>query len=162
MGENANINGIKGSVYYKNQGMKGKDLYNDILKIHIKAIKENTLNLPDKNFIEFLDKNPTSGFAKLCGKYCNVKYLKNGIRDPREFVDTGKIGNFVNEVSNFAQSALKSGNVENYAKKALKAKTFNIAANVCISSLLLAGALPKVTFMLRKLVTGKEPEPGLV
>jgi hypothetical protein len=32
LGENVVIKGIRGSVYFKNQGMKGKDLYNDILE----------------------------------------------------------------------------------------------------------------------------------
>ena len=32
--------GIKGNEYVKNQGMKGKDLYNEVLQKHVKAIKE--------------------------------------------------------------------------------------------------------------------------
>lgn len=40
LGEKINIEGIKGSIYFKNQGMKGKDLYNDILKKHKTAIIE--------------------------------------------------------------------------------------------------------------------------
>ena len=40
LGENVNIQGIKGSIYFKNQGTKGKDLYNNILKKHITAINE--------------------------------------------------------------------------------------------------------------------------
>lgn len=39
-GELVKIYGIKGSTYYKNQGMKGEDLYPEILKKHIKAINE--------------------------------------------------------------------------------------------------------------------------
>jgi hypothetical protein len=41
-GENisSNIKGINGSVYYNERGMKGKDLYKDILSKHIKAVKE--------------------------------------------------------------------------------------------------------------------------
>lgn len=40
LGDNADISGIRGAVYYKNQGMKGEDLYKDLLKKHIKAINE--------------------------------------------------------------------------------------------------------------------------
>ena len=40
IGDNVEIKGVKGSAYYKGQGMKGKDLYKDILKKHIKAIDE--------------------------------------------------------------------------------------------------------------------------
>lgn len=36
----ADIKGINGAKYYKNQGMKGKDLYKDILDKHVRAIKE--------------------------------------------------------------------------------------------------------------------------
>ena len=39
-GENPDIKGVKGSIYYKNQGMRGEDLYKDVLKKHVKAIRE--------------------------------------------------------------------------------------------------------------------------
>lgn len=40
-GKIVNIKGIKGSTYHKNQGMKGENLYRDILYKHITAINEN-------------------------------------------------------------------------------------------------------------------------
>ena len=40
LGEVINIEGINGSTYYKNQGTKGEDLYNEVLKKHITAINE--------------------------------------------------------------------------------------------------------------------------
>lgn len=40
LGENVDVQGVKGSKYYKNQGMKGEDLYKDVLKKHITAINE--------------------------------------------------------------------------------------------------------------------------
>ena len=39
-GEIVDIQGIKGSIYFKNQGMKGKDLYQEILQKHLIAINE--------------------------------------------------------------------------------------------------------------------------
>lgn len=39
-GEVVNIEGVKGSKYYKNRGMKGEDLYKGILEKHIKAIND--------------------------------------------------------------------------------------------------------------------------
>lgn len=39
-GETVTIRGIKGSTYYENQGIKGKNLYEDILFKHYTAIKE--------------------------------------------------------------------------------------------------------------------------
>ena len=39
-GEKVDIYGVNGTVYYKNQGTKGEDLYKNILKRHITAIKE--------------------------------------------------------------------------------------------------------------------------
>lgn len=131
-------------------------------KTFLKEIKEGTLNIPENNFIEYLDKNPDSKVSKLCEKYCGVKYLKNRIRDPREFVDEKKIGSFLDEVRKFARDAKASNNVEKYAKKALRVKSANILANVAISSFLLAMVLPKVTFILRKKVTGSDAEPGLM
>ena len=40
LGENVNIQGIKGASYHKNQGMKGKELYQKILEKHLTAINE--------------------------------------------------------------------------------------------------------------------------
>lgn len=40
LGKVVKISGVNGSVYYKNQGTKGEDLYKNILKKHITAIKE--------------------------------------------------------------------------------------------------------------------------
>ncbi len=40
LGENATITGVKGATYFKNQGMKGKDLYKDVLNKHLLAINE--------------------------------------------------------------------------------------------------------------------------
>lgn len=40
LGENVNIQGIKGSSYFKNQGMKGENLYKNILQKHVAAVDE--------------------------------------------------------------------------------------------------------------------------
>lgn len=40
IGDNVNIIGVKGSTYFKNQGMKGEDLYKSVLEKHIKAINQ--------------------------------------------------------------------------------------------------------------------------
>lgn len=130
----------------------------------LSAIKNNSIDMPKnkETIIEFLDKNPNSEFSKLCKEYCGVKYLENGIRDPREFVDTNKIEEFRIEVEKFSKGARSSGNIKNYARKALKVKSVNIAANIGISSFLLAAALPELIFFLRKKVTGSDAEPGLI
>ena len=132
-------------------------------KKFIEAIKNNKFELPqDDQIIEFLDKNPNSAFSKLAEKFCGVKKLENGIRDPREYVNVKKIEKFKLEIDKFATQAKASGNIENFAKKALRVKSANIIANVALSSFLLAVGLPKLTFYLRKLVTGSDAEPGLV
>ncbi len=136
------------------------NLLND--KDFLTEIKSDKLELPKEDVIEFLDKNPNSKFAKLSEKYCGVKYLKNRVRDPRAFVDESRIQNFQKEIEKFAKQAATSGDVDKFAKKALVAKSANILANVALSSFLLAVALPKLTFILRKKVTGSEAEPGLM
>ena len=40
LGNVVNIQGVKGSTYFEAQGTKGEDLYKDVLKKHITAIKE--------------------------------------------------------------------------------------------------------------------------
>lgn len=52
-------------------------------------------------------------------------------------------------------------NYEQFAKKAKFVKSLNILANVGISSLLLAGVLPKLQYQFNKLVTGSYLDPGL-
>lgn len=152
------LDSLSGKLFNTNVNLD-PNLLND--KSFLKEIKAKSLNIPEDNFIEYLDKNPDTKVSKLCEKYCGVKYLKNGVRDPREYVDEKKIGKFLEEIKKFAREAEASGNVEKYAKKALKVKSANILANVGISSFLLAAVLPKVTFILRKKVTGSDAEPGL-
>ena len=120
------------------------------------------IELPQDNIIEYLDKNPDSKFSKLCEEYCDVKYLKNRVRDPRAFVNEKKIKAFQKELEKFINEAVGSGNIENYSKKALRVKSANILANIGISSFLLAVVLPKLTFYLREKVTGSNAEPGLL
>ena len=128
----------------------------------IEAIKNNNLNLPKGNIIEFLDKNPDEQFSKLAEKYQGVRYLKNRVRDPRVYIDERKLTEFKNEIEKFSAQASAKKSVEDFAKKALRIKSLNILANVALSSFLLAVALPKLTFILRKKVTGSDAEPGLV
>ncbi len=150
---------LSGKLFNTNVNLDPKIL-ND--KEFLKSIKEGSLALPKDNIVEFLDKNPDEKFSKLVSKYCGVNYLEKGTRDPRSYVDEKKIKAFQNEIEKFAKQAKTSGNVDKFAKKALNVKSGNIIANVAISSFLLAVALPKVTFMLRKKVTGSDAEPGLL
>lgn len=153
------LDSLSGKLFKTNVNLDPNLLNN---KSFIAEIKNNTLELPKDNIIEFLDTKPDSTFSKLTEKYCGVKYLKNRIRDPREFVDEKKIKALSAEIEKFAKQAKESGDVDKFAKKALKVKSANILANVGISSFLLAAALPKLTFILRKKVTGSDAEPGLI
>ena len=150
---------LSGQLFNTNVNLDPKIL-ND--KEFINAIKTKSLKLPKDNIIEFLDNNPQEKFSKLASEFCEVKYLKNGSRDPREYINEKKIKAFSNEIENFAKQANASQDVEKFAKKALKVKSGNIFANITISSFLLAVALPKATFILRKKVTGSDAEPGLM
>lgn len=152
------LDNLSGKLFNTNVNLDPK-LLDD--KSFLKEIKEGTLEIPRDNFIEYLDKNPDTKISKLCEKYCGVKYLKNRVRDPRAYVDEKKIAGFLDEVRKFSRDAKASNNIEKYAKKALRVKSANILANVGISSFLLAAVLPKVTFILRKKVTGSDAEPGL-
>ncbi len=146
--------------FFKTNVNLDPNLLND--KEFLKDIKDNKLKMPENDIIEFLDKNSDSKFAKLSEKYCGIKYLKNRIRDPRAFVDENRVLKFQQEIEKFAKQAKESGNIDKFAKKALRVKSGNILANVGLSSFLLACALPKLTFILRKKVTGSDAEPGLV
>ena len=132
-------------------------------KKFLEAIEKNTLKLPEADkIIEFLDNKPNEKFSQLAEQFCGVKRLKNGVRDPRAYVDTKKIQDFKTEIENFAKKAKETGDIKNFANKALWVKSGNIIANVALSSFLLAVGLPKLTFILRKKVTGSDAEPGLI
>lgn len=154
------FDGASNKLFNTNVNLDPKIL-ND--KGFIQSIKNATLELPtNENVIDFFDKKPNAKFSKLAQEFCGVKRLKNGVRDPRAYVDEKKIIEFKTEIEKFAKEAKSSGNIDKFAKKALKVKSANIIANVALSSFLLAVCLPKITFILRKLVTGSEAEPGLV
>ena len=134
-------------------------------KDFINAIKNNTLNLPTaktgKELLKFVDNNPENLFVQYANKYGKIKLLKNGTRDPRSYVDLKGLKNFRDNIAEIAQNASKTGNIENFMKKAKILKGANIIANVGISSFLLAYALPKTQFALRKLILKSELEPGI-
>lgn len=148
-----------GKLFNTNVNLDPKILNN---KEFLETIKNNKLELPKEDIVEFLDKNPDSVFSKLAEEFCGVKYLKNRTRDPRAYIDTDKLQAFKAEIEKFSQQARKSGDIGKFAKKALFVKSGNIVANVALSSFLLAVALPKITFILRKKITGSDAEPGLV
>lgn len=129
------------------------------------AIKTKTLELPknntEKEIISFLDTKPQSLFSKYAKQFCDVKYLKNDIRDPRAWVNVKKLVQMKEEMENFAKNAIKSNDIAAFAKKAKWAKSFNILTNIGLSSALLAFALPKAQFAFRKFITGSDLEPGL-
>lgn len=130
-------------------------------------IKERKLQLPKsdsaKDLLDFVDniQNKDTYFIKYAKKFEKIKMLENGIRDPREYVDLKKLGNFRNDIELFSQKLLKSENIDLFIKKAKFAKSANIITNVALSSFLLAYVLPKAQFAFRKLVTGSDLEPGL-
>ncbi len=131
----------------------------------IQAIKENNIELPKtseaKDLFEFIDSKPQSLFSQMASKQGKIVYLKNGIRDPRKYVDIKDLGNFRNEFESFVKSAQKSSDITKFIKKARFVKGFNILSNVLISSALLAIALPKLQYGFNKLITGSYSDPGL-
>ena len=126
--------------------------------------RSNKLELPksQEEVLDFLDNNPKSLFSKIAAQQGEVKYLENGIRDPRAFVDTEKVFKLSQKMDKFASDARLSGNISKYAKKALKAKSANIITNIAISSTLLAVALPQAQFALRKALFKSDVDPGLL
>ena len=131
----------------------------------INAIKQNNIEMPKSSkandLFEFIDNKPNSLFSKIAQQQGKISYLKNGIRDPRKYVDIQDLASFKKEFENFIKSAQKSNNVEKFAKKAKFVKCANIISNVLISSSLLAVALPKIQYLFNKVITGSYSDPGL-
>ena len=142
-----------------------------------------------KDMLEFIDnpENIDTLFVKYAAKFRKIKLIDNKIRDPRTFVDEKELGTlrdnmlkFREETAKIKEKALQelkdikkykndpdklAKAVNKYAKKfatrAKSAKTFNILANVGISSYLLACVLPDAQYAFRKFVLGTKLEPGL-
>ena len=131
----------------------------------INSIKNNALNLPrvktEKELLDFVDKNPKNLFVQYANKYKKIKLLENGVRDPRSYVDLKGLKEFRDNIAEISEKALKSNDVTKFMQKAKRLKGANILANVGISSFLLAYALPKTQFALRKLILKSELEPGI-
>lgn len=154
------FDGISNKLFNTNVNLDPKLLNR---KEFLSAIESGTLELPSEgNIIDFLDTKPKSQFSRLTEEFCGVKYIKDGVRDPRAYVDEESISKFQKEIEKFARQAREAGDINKFGKKALWVKSGNIIANVVLSSILLAICLPKLTFYLRKLVTGSDAEPGLV
>lgn len=134
-------------------------------KNFIEAIKNNTLVLPEKEtekcIIDFIDNNPKAIFTQIARNSKLLSFLTDKIRDPRKYVDTEKLTQLKVAIEEFSKEAINSNNIETFAKRALRAKCFNIFANIGISSALLAIALPKAQFLFRKMLTGSNLEPGI-
>lgn len=134
-------------------------------KDFIASIKDKTLMLPtandEKAILNFIDNNSDSIFVKQAKKLNLVAFLDNGVRDPRKFVDINKVVQLKESIEEFACDALKSENVEKFAKKALGAKSFNTLLNIGLSSVLLALVLPKLQFLFRKAITGSDVDPAI-
>lgn len=139
-------------------------------KKFIQKIKDGTIELPksDKtvDLFEFIDNpvNKDTKFIKYAEKFSGLKMLKDGVRDPREFVDVQKLAQFRNNIAEFENKAAGLGEkaFESLVRKSKFAKSANILTNVALSSFLLAVALPKTQFAIRKVITGSTLEPGLV
>ena len=121
----------------------------------------NKLEIPKKDLLAYIDKKPKSMFSELAEKSGIISRLENGIRNPEKFVDLKKLESFGENLSQYVKSLKTSDAPLKLAKKAYMAKSFNILTNIAISSFLLAGVLPKVQFMFRKLITGSNLEPGI-
>ena len=137
--------------------MENKDLIDGIKNGNIELPKSNSA----KDIFEFIDNKPNSLFSQIASSQGKISYLKNGIRDPRKYVDVKDLAQFKTEFENFIKSAQKSSNITNFVKKAKFAKGFNIISNVLISSALLAVVLPKLQYGFNKLITGSYSDPGL-
>ena len=136
-------------------------------KDFIEQIKNDALKLPksgaERDLFEFIDNpaNKTSVFVQYANKFGKLKMLDNGIRDPREYVDTKRLAQFREDIEKFAQKLKNSKDVKKFIRNAKISKTANILTNVGLSSFVLAYVLPECQFAFRKFVTGSDLEPGL-
>lgn len=153
-------------------------------KEFLKQISEKTLKLPEKDdgisLLKFIDENPNELFTKYAAQFGKVKMIfedkklkRNGIRDPRAYVNIDELVKFKKSIEYFSKTALSdtvknadcklvAEHVAKFARKARAVKSLNILTNVGLSSFLLAYCLPKVQYAFREWFTGSKLEPGIV
>ncbi len=135
-------------------------------KEFINAVKNKSLQFPmsdsPQDVLKFIDLNPEAVITKLAAKTKLIKMYDSTTRDPRKYVSIKDLNEFIKNIKDFSESAINSGRIDEFARKAKTAKCLNIVANVALSSFLLAFCLPKVQFFIRKMVTKSKLEPGLV
>ena len=146
-------------LYYKDYLNLDPKLLSD--KELIKSLKDLDINVKEKRVLNFVDNASDPKTQQILNKYCGVKYLKSGIRDPRVYVEEANVEKFLKELNKLKTLINNSKNPNKIIKKLQTIKCTNIILNVGISSFLLACALPKLIFILRKKITGSEIEPGL-
>ncbi|MBQ2611392.1 hypothetical protein IJF81_03265, partial [bacterium] len=132
----------------------------------LSAIRNGNLKLPKSNsakdIIDFIDENPDSIFTKFAAKFKKIKMYNEKVRDPRAYVDIKNLVKFKKDIESFKNSAKNIDDIIKFAKRAKFVKGINIISNVVASSLLLAIALPKFQYAVRKIITGSDLEPGLI
>lgn len=173
------LNKISKSVFKLDVNLDPQILADNRLKTQV---LNGTFNIPAtssaKDLLEFVDnaENSSSLFVEYAKKFRKLSFINDNIRDPRAYVDVEDLGKFRDNLAKFAETIkdlskktidpAKENSAEKlvtkYISKAKAAKTFNILANVAISSYLLASVLPDAQFAFRKLVTGSKLEPGLI
>ena len=153
-------------------------------KEFLKQIYEKTLKLPEKDdgisLLKFIDENPNELFTKYAAQFGKVKMIfedkklkRNGIRDPRAYVNIEELVKFKKSIEDFSKAALSdtvknadcklvAKHVAKFARKAKAVKSLNILTNVGLSSFLLAYCLPKIQYAFREWFTGSKLEPGIV
>lgn len=132
----------------------------------LSAIRNGNLKLPksnsSKDIIDFIDENPDSIFTKFAAKFKKIKMYNEKVRDPRAYVDIKNLVKFKKDIESFKNSEKNIDDIIKFAKRAKFVKGINIISNVVASSLLLAIALPKFQYAVRKIITGSDLEPGLI
>ena len=132
----------------------------------INAVKSKSIKLPNSNsakdIINFIDNNTNSVYTNMAQKVKLIKKITPESRDPRAYLNIKELAQLKNNIEEFVKNANNSKNIDKLISKAKMIKCVNILANVAISSFLLAICLPKFQFMLRKLITKNQYEPGLI
>lgn len=135
-------------------------------KRFLAKVRSGNLNLPMKEteVLDFIDNNPNSLLNKYAKQNKIVKFLPNKVRDPREYVDTKELFKLSESMKAFSEDFKLSGgkNLKKYANKAIKAKSFNVLANIAISCTLLAVGMPQAQYLLRRMISDSDVEPGLL
>jgi len=131
------------------------------LKNQKKAVEKTILDFVDDNIANGLENGNFKNITLKAAQKLGLVDVIDGVRNPLKYVNTKEIKDLNKDIVDFAQKAIKSGDVDKFVKKAVNLKRASIIANIALCSISTAYLVPKIQYFFREKYTKTAAAPGL-